>query len=55
LTPGRIRHTLSSAMTTTISPDNPLKIPAWIPLVMTAAGFIYLAVAISSAAGGGVH
>lgn len=42
-------------MSTTISPDSPLKIPAWVPLALTAAGFVYLAVAIWWAGGGGVH
>jgi len=42
-------------MSTTISPDSPLKISIWIPLGLTAAGFVYLALAILSASGAAVH
>jgi hypothetical protein len=31
---------------TTISPDSPLKISPWITLGLTAAGFVYIALAI---------
>jgi hypothetical protein len=40
---------------TGISPDSPLKIAGWIPMSLTAAGFVYLAVAIIAASGGGGH
>lgn len=36
-------------MTTTISPDSPLKISPWLTLGLTAAGFGYLALAIALA------
>ncbi len=41
---------------TTISPDSPLKISPWIPLALTGAGIVYIALAILLAgAGAGLH
>jgi len=40
---------------TSISPDSPLLIAKWIPMSLTAAGFVYLALAILIAGTGGGH
>jgi len=40
---------------TSISPDSPLLIAKWIPMSLTAAGFIYLAFAIVLGGAGGGH
>lgn len=42
-------------MTTTIDPDSPLKISKWIPLGLTVAGFLYLAIAIALSGLGAAH